>query len=606
MYSNVKKHYNILCIDDNENNLFTLSALLKQIDNLNPIIANSADKGLKIVLKEQIDLILLDVQMPVMNGFEAARLLKKNKQTRDIPIIFITAVFKSEEFIREGFDLGAVDYLTKPIDDKQLLNKITLYLRIFEKTYLLQQSEKKFYTITQSIGDGIYTLDLNNRVTFINKAALDMLGFTKKELLNKEIHDFIHYKNKANQAIHKDECKIHHALQEVKKYTTDDECFIRKDGTFLPVEIMVTPLIEDHHEVVGTLVVFRDKTNQNRITKLETEKITHQEQIIHSMIGMIESRDSYTAGHTKRVAKYCEMIAKGMDFSEDQIELLKRAAWLHDIGKISTPDNILLKPTRLTTLEYELIQEHLLTGYEMLKEIDAYKDIADIMVQHHERYDGTGYPYGLKGDEISPLGRIMIVADAFDAMTTNRVYKPKKSVQKALDELAVLSMKQFHPEVVNVALEVLRDIKIDDTITQLPKSKIEEQRFSYFYRDKLTNLLSLEYLQLALLYHQFPKNPSLYTLKLHNFSLFNKKEGWANGNKLLVSFSQYLEEIYPQSLIFRVEGDDFLLLNKEPLEGMQERLNKSSVLEETAVYVTVEEELYIAEERLEELIHIYL
>jgi PAS domain S-box-containing protein/putative nucleotidyltransferase with HDIG domain len=604
MYINLTNQYNILCIDDNENNLFTLSALLKSITNINPITANSADKGLKIVLKERIDLILLDVQMPIMNGFEAAQLLKKNKLTRDIPIIFITAVFKSEEFVKEGFDIGAIDYLTKPIDDMQLINKIALYLKIFDKTKLLEHSEKKFYSIAQSISDGIYTLDLESKVTFINEAALKLLGFSSKELMGKNMHDFIHYKDMNNNPLGKNLCKIHNSLVEGTYYNSESDYFIRKDGTFLEVSVMATPLFEEK-KITGLVVVFRDKTNQNRIISLEKEKIKNQEQIIHSMVGMIESRDSYTAGHTKRVAYYCEMIARDMGCREEDIELLKKAAWLHDIGKISTPDNVLLKPTKLNEIEYELIKDHLLAGYNILQEIDDYKEIAAIMVQHHERYDGEGYPYGLKADEITLPGRIMIVADAFDAMTTNRVYKTKKSVQVALKELEELSGKQFHPEVVNIAIATLRDIVIDDNISQLPKSKIEEQRFSYFYRDKLTNLFVIEYLQLILRYNDFSNALYFYNIKLHNFSQYNKEKGWAEGNKLLVAFAAHLELLYKNKLIFRVEGDDFLILSKEKIEDIDDNFNKSSLLENISVHVTIEEKYSNDLDTIKQMIELY-
>jgi len=604
MHIDLNNQYNILCIDDNENNLYTLRALLKSVPNINPILAESADKGLKIVLKEKIDLILLDVQMPIMNGFEAARLLKKNKHTRDIPIIFITAVFKSEEFIQEGFDIGAVDYLTKPIDDKQLINKITLYLKIFDKTKLLEHSEKKFYSIAQSIGDGIYTLDLDAKVTFINDAALKLLGYEKAELMNKYIHDYIHYKDLNNRPIKKEECQIHHSLIAGEHYSNENDAFIKKDGSFLAVSVLATPLYEEN-SIVGIVVVFRDKTYQNRIVTLEKERIKNQEQIIHSMVDMIESRDSYTAGHTKRVAKYCAMIAKDMGCSLEEIELIKKAAWLHDIGKISTPDNVLLKPTQLNKLEYELIKDHLLAGYNILKDIDDYHEIADIVVQHHERYDGEGYPHGLRGDEITLLGRIMIVADAFDAMTTNRVYKPKKSVDVALKELEELSGKQFHPEVVQVAVETLREIEIDNTITQLPKSKIEEQRFSYFYRDKLTNLFTIEYLQLILRYDTLSNDYYLYTLQLHNFSLYNKKYGWSAGNRFLIDFANFLEESFRGSLIFRVEGDDFLILSKKSLGDIKLKVENSPLMKEGIIQVDIKERYSNGLSDIEEIIKLY-
>lgn len=589
MQSKVKNIYNVLCIDDNQNNLFTLSALLENRGNIKTIEALSAKEGLRELLKQKIDLILLDVQMPEMNGFEVAKLVKANKKTKDIPIIFVTAVFKSEEFIKEGFEIGAVDYLTKPIDDNQLLNKIALYLEVFEQNHRLEQSEKKFTDIAQSIGDGIYTLDMNNKATFVNNQALKMLGFKAEELIGKEIHDYIHYKDINNKPIISSECKIHKVMQNGDVYRGANEYVIKKDGTFLPVSILATPLYVDH-EIVGSVTVFRDKTEQEKIIALEEEKIKNQEQIIHSMIDMIESRDSYTAGHTKRVAHYCELIAIEMEYSKEDISLVKKAAWLHDIGKISTPDSILLKPGKLNDVEYKLIQEHLTCGYEMLRKIDEYKIIADIIREHHEKYDGSGYPRGLKANAIMPLSRIMIVADAFDAMTTDRVYKPRKSVEIALKELEDLSAEHFHPEVVEASLKALARVDVNTDISQLPKSYMEEQRFAYFYKDRLTNLFVIDYLSLILRYHIKTESIYMYNIKLHNFSEYNKKFSWVQGDKFLADFAAYIDGLYKDSIVFRVEGDDFMILNQTKVESIFDDIGNCPLFKDSVVSFSIEEE----------------
>lgn len=581
--------YNVLCIDDNKNNLFTLTALLKTIENINPIEAISAKDGLDILIKENIDLILLDVQMPFMNGFEAAKLIKSNKKTKDIPIIFITAVFKSDEFIKEGFEIGAIDYLTKPIDDNQLINKIALYLKIFDQNNKLTQSEKKFYDIAQSIGDGIYTLDLDYKTTFVNNATLTMLGFEHKELINKRIHEFIRYKDIHNNPIQHNECDIYKVAFDGVPYIHTDECLIKKDGEFLPVSIRATPLYVDN-EINSIVVVFNDKTKLEKIIELEEEKIRNQEQIIHSMIDMIEARDSYTAGHTKRVAQYCEYIAIEMEYSCEEVEVLKKAAWLHDIGKISTPDSVLLKPGKLNNLEYELIKDHLDSGYEMLSTIDQYKEISDIMREHHEKYDGTGYPRGLKSDQINKLSRIMIVADAFDAMTTNRVYKSKKTVSIALEELQELSSIHFHPEVVEAASVALKDLIIDTDISQIPRTTIEEQRFSYFYKDKLTNLFSIDYLSLIFRYHINSDSVYLYDIKLHNFTEYNRKYGWSKGDEFLIEFANLIKNLYKETVVFRVEGDDFMILSKDKLTTTYDDIDNFSIIKNSIVEFTVNEE----------------
>ncbi len=594
--------YKILCVDDNANNLFTLNALLSSVENIESIGVLSAKEALDILLKEHVDLILCDVQMPDINGFELSKMIKSNKRTKDIPIVFVTAVFKSDEFVAQGFELGAVDYVTKPIDDNQLLNKITLYLKIFEEKNKVLQSEKRLSNIVESIGDGIYTLDINNKTTFINKKALQLLGFEYSELIGKKIHDYIHYKDINNNQITSSECVVHYSMKINEKYFNENEYFIKKDGSFLPVSMTCKPMHKEH-EVVGIIVIFRDQTSQNNIKALKEERTKNQEQIIHSMIDMIEARDSYTAGHTKRVAKYCVMIAKEMNLPSADIALLEKAAWLHDIGKISTPDSILLKPAKLDDLEYKLIQDHLIAGYEMLNNIDQYKDMAEIIREHHEKYNGTGYPRGIKENEILLLSRIMIVADAFDAMTTNRVYKPKKSLEVALKELESLSAIHFHPEVVTAALKALKNIDIDSHISQFPTTQIEEQRFSYFYKDRLTNLFIIEYLNLILRYYVDSKDVYMYDIKLKNFSKYNEQFSWAEGDKFLINFAKFIHNLYSDTIAFRVEGDDFMILSKKKLVNINADISAYKELKESIVDFSVDEKFVENVSKYLDIIH---
>lgn len=299
---------------------------------------------------------------------------------------------------------------------------------------------------------------------------------------------------------------------------------------------------------------------------LERDKIRNFEKTLLALIEMIEARDSYTAGHSQRVAGYSRMIAQKMGRSDAECELLYQAGILHDIGKIVTPDSILLKPGKLNDLEYKLIQEHVKVGYDLLSKIPMYKEMAEIIAYHHEHYNGMGYPYGAKGEEIPFLSRIMIVADAFDAMTTNRIYKGKKDVAEAIEEIKVLSGKQFDPEVVETAVEILSKIEIPDSVNQLPMTEIEKERFAYFYRDQVTNAYNADYLIFILKRKNIEKKPCfLKMVSLHNLGLYNKNYGWEEGNKLLRKFVDLLQETYPFAQIFRIRGDDFVLSSKEYL-----------------------------------------
>jgi len=288
------------------------------------------------------------------------------------------------------------------------------------------------------------------------------------------------------------------------------------------------------------------------------------EKTLFSMIEMIEQRDTYTAGHSKRVAAYSKKIAQEMGYSEEDCTMVYQAGILHDVGKIGTPDAVLLNPKKLNDIEYKLIQEHVTLSYKLLKNIPMFESLAEIVYSHHEHYDGSGYPRALKAEEIHPLAHIMIVADAFDAMTTNRIYKAKKSVSEALEELVSLSSKQFHPDVVKKALVALKDIEIDVNISQIPTTKLEEERFAYFYKDTLSEAFNQSYLEVILKKNSSELNyKHMSVFKIDGFSKYNKKYGWEAGDKFIGKFANILCDNIKDDLVFRVFGDDFVLMCKE-------------------------------------------
>jgi putative nucleotidyltransferase with HDIG domain len=322
-----------------------------------------------------------------------------------------------------------------------------------------------------------------------------------------------------------------------------------------------------------------EKTEE--LEQVQEESLDRYRSTILALINLTENRDTYTAGHTRRVADYAKMLAESMDFDEHQVTKLYEAAILHDIGKIVTPDSVLLKPGKLTVREYDIIKEHVIVGESILHNIKFDKEIVDIVKCHHERFDGSGYPYGLSRDEIPMLARILAVADTFDAMTTNRIYKPRKSITASLEELKFLSGTLYDPDVVNQALEVYRDISIDLTVTQLPTSVIEQERLSHYFKDPLTNLFNIRYLQLMM---QFGIEGHFYTcanvVAIKKFSELNQTQGWETGDQVLIQLAELLERSFEHSLIFRVYGDDFVVLSEDhtgiDIEKIAEQIEKLS------------------------------
>jgi putative two-component system response regulator len=178
---------------------------------------------------------------------------------------------------------------------------------------------------------------------------------------------------------------------------------------------------------------------------------------MYTLAKTIDAKDKYTNGHSLRVAKYSRMIAQRLQFSEAELEHLYNMAMLHDIGKIGIPDNIINKPSKLTPEEYDVIKTHPVTGYEILSEMPDLEDIGIGARWHHERYDGGGYPDGLKGDEIPLVARIISVADAYDAMTSNRSYRSLMPQDAVKEEIKKGMGTQFDPYIARVMLDIMEE-----------------------------------------------------------------------------------------------------------------------------------------------------
>jgi len=181
------------------------------------------------------------------------------------------------------------------------------------------------------------------------------------------------------------------------------------------------------------------------------------EQSIQTIAATVESRDPYTAGHQRRVAELATAIAREMELPEEQVQGVHFAAVIHDLGKIHVPAEILSKPGRLSKLEFMLIQTHPQTGYDILKDIKFPWPIAEIILQHHERLDGSGYPQGLKGDQILFEANILAVADVVEAMSSHRPYRAALGVQQAVDEIRRGRGSVYDPSVVDACLKLFTE-----------------------------------------------------------------------------------------------------------------------------------------------------
>lgn len=287
-----------------------------------------------------------------------------------------------------------------------------------------------------------------------------------------------------------------------------------------------------------------------------------EREVVEMLTTVVENKDAYTAGHSKRVALYSAQIAEKFGCDELDQKIMYQAGLLHDIGKILTPESILLKPRKFNRHEYTIIKNHSTDGEKMLSFISAFKPYMPLVRHHHERYDGGGYPDGLKAESIPLLSRILSIADAFDAMTTNRIYKPQKTIFDAIKELQKNSGTQFDPEILTVATGVFQSYQEPASTHQEPKDRIQEERFAYFYKDTLTSAYSGEYLSYFLHNnHENLRFRCCYFIQLHNMHTYNQHFGWKGGDALLQEVALRLKVLFHSSFIFRIFGDDFVVLN---------------------------------------------
>ncbi len=288
-----------------------------------------------------------------------------------------------------------------------------------------------------------------------------------------------------------------------------------------------------------------------------------EQEIIGMLCSLVEEKDVYTSGHSKRVAMYCSRIAEALGLSEADQTFIYQAGLLYDVGKVLTPEAILLKPRKFNRREYTIIKNHSVDGEKMVTAISAFKSYGGVIRHHHERFDGDGYPDGLKGETIPLFSRIMSIADAFDAMTTNRIYKSRKNIVGAMEEITKHSGTQFDPSLVEIALGVFSSLRELVHISQAPEQEtIHEERFAFFFKDPLCGVYSSEYLNYFLNSNKETKRfRCCYFIQLHHMHRYNELFGWQLGDALLKEVALRIKVLFHSEFVFRVFGDDFIVLN---------------------------------------------
>jgi len=318
----------------------------------------------------------------------------------------------------------------------------------------LRDSEQRFRAIFDHSGEGILVADIDTHQLFMgNRAIAEMLGYSAEELCQLRIED-IHPPTELP--------RIQETFgRQVREQTVlaHDLPVKRKDGSIFYADVSAVPVtLEGQRYLVGN---FRDITESKRADEDRRRAAEKLKQTLVATIEAvaltIEKRDPYTAGHQQRVADLCVAIARGLGLEEERIEGVRLGAMIHDIGKIHIPAEILNRPGRLSAAEFEMIKSHPAVGYDIIRGVDFPWPVADMILQHHERMDGSGYPEGLKGDQIAFEARILAVADVVEAMASHRPYRPGLGLERALQELEMHRGALYDKQVTDVCLKLFRE-----------------------------------------------------------------------------------------------------------------------------------------------------
>lgn len=326
----------------------------------------------------------------------------------------------------------------------------------------LRTTEQSARRIIETALDAFVSMNAKGDITEWNRRAEEMFGWSRKEVLGRKLAETI---------IPREFRKMHQ--QGLKHYLATGEgaalnkltevMALHRDGYTYPVEVSIVPVHADDGVTFHAFIRDIREQVQAQETLLRSTK-----QVRASLIGTIVAvsravgaRDPYTANHQQRVAQLARSIAQEMGLDTERIDGLRLGATIHDIGKIYLPAEILAKPAKLTDIEYELIKCHAQVGYDILTDIEFPWPIADIAHQHHERLDGSGYPQGLKGDEICLEARIVAVADVVEAMSNHRPYRPALGIDTALKEIKSKRGKFYDPNVVDACLKLFAEKKFN-------------------------------------------------------------------------------------------------------------------------------------------------
>jgi PAS domain S-box-containing protein/putative nucleotidyltransferase with HDIG domain len=352
----------------------------------------------------------------------------------------VTAVFSTDQDNRPNGIIGVTRDITERKQAKEAL----------------REKEETIRSFIETSQDWIWSIDLKGIHTYSNPAVENILGYTPDELIGKSSLKLMHEEDR--EAI---QTKLPQWIKEKRGWQNLALRWRHKDGRWRWLESNAVPIFDGTRKLVGFRGVDRDiSERQQAEEKLQRsyEKL-HDTMIatVNTLASTVEMRDPYTAGHQRRVTILACAMAEEMGLTEEQFDGLRMAGLVHDIGKFSVPVEILNKPGRISETEFNIIKVHPQAGYNVLKEIEFPWPVAQIVLQHHERLDGSGYPEGLKNGGIMLEAKILAVADVVEAMASHRPYRPALGIEAALEEIAKNQGILYEPEIVDVCTRLFTE-----------------------------------------------------------------------------------------------------------------------------------------------------
>jgi len=465
---------NIMIVDDS----ILDRALIKQIlkKRLPDINVYEADDGTNLnekLVKHNIHMCILDIIMPIKDGFEVLRDMKKDPTVMDIPVIVWTGI-NDKQAIEKALLLGAYDYFSKPLSDEAM--RISLPLKINNAIELMKRNHSIKYLSYHDALTGLYNrraledkiLLLNKEINFplsaimgdINGLKLinDTFGHDKGDLLLKKVAALVGSACRPNDIVARcggDEFII--LLPQTKKEQAEELVKSIKalysnekiNGIEISISFGIATKYKEPEDIIKVLKTAEDIMYSNKTLEVDSSK-SH---MISTIITTLHEKNPREEHHSKRVSELCQKIGIAMELSPLELRKLKVSGLLHDIGKIAIEEVILNKQGALDEQEREQINRHPEIGYRILCSSYEMIDLAEYILAHHERWDGTGYPKGLKDELIPRNARIIALADSYDAMTSNRPYRNALSTDIALMEIQKNAGTQFDPEISKIFIE---------------------------------------------------------------------------------------------------------------------------------------------------------